>query len=230
MKLNMGSENTQTEGTGILHDVSRRRFLQFAGGIAGAGIILSSCRRTPPDTTYLGTGDIAMLNYLYIMETVLAAFYTRSCQDGPQYYGLTGSELQLLQDQRDHQLAHKGMLKILLGSSAIPDIVTDLSPITFSDRTNTLTHAVTFEDMAVGAYTGAAKRFSDTSYVPLMAKMATVQARHSAYSRDIMTPNSFSDATVVSTSGLGQALAPSAVMAMLAPYIQTHLDATNLPA
>lgn len=230
MKLNMGSENKHIGATGMVQDVSRRRFLQFAGGIAGAGIVLSSCHRTPPDTSYIGSGDTAMLNYLFIMESVLAAFYTRSNQVGPEYYGLTTSELQLLVDLRDHQLAHKGLLKTLLGSSVIPEIVTDLSSVTYSDRTNTLQHTILLEDLAVGAYNGAAKRFVDTSYVAIISKMATVQARHSAYARDILAANTFSDTTIVNTNGLDQALAPATVMAALKPYIQSHLDVTNLPA
>jgi len=230
MSIIKESEHIPAEATGTNQDFSRRKFFRYAGGLAGAGLFLASCRRTPPDTTYLGSGDTALLNYLFIMESVMAAFYTRSYSDGPSYYGLTTSEMQLLGDLRDHQLAHKGLLFQLLGSSAIPQIVTDLSPVTFADRTNTINHAIMFEDMAVGAYNGAAVRFKDTTYVQLMAKMATVQARHAAYVRDITAPNSFSDSTVVNANGLDQTLAPSVVMSMLKPYILTHLDMTNLPA
>ncbi len=226
----LGSANNKKEESGVLQNVSRRGFLKLTGGIAGAGILLSACHKTPPDTIYIGSGDTALLNYLYMMETVMAAFYTRSNAIGPQYYGLTTSELQLLADLRDHQLAHKELLVKLLGTAAIPEIVTDLSPVTFSDRTNTLNHTIMFEDLAVGAYTGAAKRFKDTTYVPLLAKMATVQARHSAYARDILAANTFSDSTIVNSNGMDQALSPVTVMTALQPYIQTHLDMTNLPA
>jgi len=40
--------NEQVEEVDKVYDVSRRRFFQLAGGIAGAGVLLAACRRTPP--------------------------------------------------------------------------------------------------------------------------------------------------------------------------------------
>ena len=210
--------------------VSRRNFLQLTGGATAAGILLAACRRTPPDTIYIGKGDTALLNNLYIMESVFTAVYTQA--NATPYYGMNASELQLTADLRDHAIAHKGLLKYLLNinNSAIPEVVTDLSPITFADRTNTLTHAFMLEDVAVGAYYGAAKRFTDTNNVLTIAKMATVHARHAAYARDILSHNTFSDSTVVNASGLGQAIDPLTVFNVLKPYLQTKFDITNLPA
>ena len=227
MKLNKGSDNQQVAETGIMPGVSRRHFLQLAGGIAGAGLIMSSCAKTPADTVYLGSGDTALLNYLYIMEQVMAAFYKQA--NITQYYGLTAQELTLQADLRDHQYAHKGLLKAILGGSAVPDVVTDLSAVTFADRTNTINHAIMFEDLAVGAYNGVAQYFSDTSYVLLTAKMGTVQARHAAYMRDILSANTFADSTVVTSDGLGQAFSPLTVFPILKQYIQTKFDSTKLP-
>jgi hypothetical protein len=208
--------------------VSRRNFLQLAGGATAAGLLLASCRRTPPDTVYIGTGDTALLNYLYIMETVLAAVYTQA--NITPYYGMNKSELDLLADLRDHQIAHKGLLKHLLGRSVITEVVTELSPITFADRTDTLSKAYALEDLAIGAYYGAAQRFVDTNHVLTVSKMATVQARHSTYAREILSHNTFTDSVVVDLNGLGQVLSPLTVIGVLKPYIQTKLDISNLPA
>ncbi|NDC40779.1 MAG: ferritin-like domain-containing protein [Chitinophagia bacterium] len=209
---------------------SRRGFLQLAGGATAAGLLFAACRRTPPDTIYIGKGDTALLNNLYIMESVFAAVYTQA--NVTPYYGMDRSELQLTADLRDHAVAHKGLLKYLLemSNSAIPEVVTDLNPITFADRTNVLSHAYALEDLAVGAYYGAAKRFTDTNHVLTVAKMATVHARHSAYAREMLTHNTFSDSTVVNASGLGQALDPLTVFNVMKPYLQTKFDITNLPA
>ncbi|MBC7552428.1 MAG: ferritin-like domain-containing protein [Taibaiella sp.] len=227
MKPQIEKESRPDEGISIMHDTSRRRFLQLAGGIAGAGIFVASCRRTPPDTVYVGKGDIAVLNNLYIMEQVLAAFYSQA--NITPYYGLTASELELIDDLRDHQLAHKGILKATLGTNAITDIVTVLTPVTFADRVDVLNHAIVFEDLAVAAYNGAAKYFTDTNYILLTAKMATVQARHSAYAREILSHNTFSDSSVVDVNGLDRALSPLAVFTALKPYIETKFDISNLP-
>lgn len=227
MKLDLGSDNKQIAETGVMHDVSRRRFLQFAGGIAGAGLIVSSCRKTPPDTQFIGRGDTALINYLYLIELVLTAFYTQA--NNTPYYGLTESELQLLADMRDHEYAHRELLKKILGDTAINRVVTNLSPTTFADRTSTLTNSIFLEDLAVAAYNGVAQHFTDTGYVLLVAKMATVKARHAAYSRDILTANTPSDSGVVNNMGLDRAMSPQAVMAALSPWIETKLDYTTLP-
>ncbi len=209
---------------------SRRNFLQLAGGVAGAGLLLASCRRTPPDSYFVGVGDAGLLNYLYMFETVMAAFYTRSYEQGPAYYSMTLSELELLADLRDHQLIHKEFLKQILGRDVMGEILPDLSAITFADRTNTLTHAIALEDMLTGAYAGALTRFTDTTYVAPISKIMTVQARHAAYVRDILTANSFADSVVVDSNGFGQALSPQEVMATLKTYIATHLDYSKVPA
>ena len=231
MKPDSGSQNQQVTETGVTHDVSRRRFFQLAGGIAGVGAVLSvaSCRKTPPDTFFIGRGDTGLLNYLYIVEQVMSAFHAQTNIVGSHYYGLTESELQLIADMRDHQLAHKGLIKGLLGRDAMSTIVVDLSPVTFADRTDTLNHAIMLEDIAAAAYNGVAQYFTDTNYVLLIAKMATVQARHAAYERDILAPNTFSDSTIVNSNGFDRALTPQQVMAALAPYIQTKLDISTLP-
>ncbi len=228
MKLNMGSENTQVEEAGLMHNVSRRNFLALAGGIAGVGMLASSCRRTPPDTVYVGKGDVALLNFLLIVEEVLAAVYTQA--NLTAYYGLTKSELDLMADMRDHQYAHKVLLKKVLGTNAITDVTTVLSKVTYADKTDFLKNSILLEDLAVAAYNGVAKRFTDTNYVLLTAKMATLQARHAAYSRELLAHNSLADTVIVNTDGLDRAMAPIEVYNALAPYIQTKFDISNLPA
>ena len=224
----MESENTQAEETAVMHDVSRRRFFQLAGGLAAVGVFVASCRRTPPDTVYVGKGDVALLNNLLILEEVLSAVYMQA--NLTAYYGLSKSELDLLADMRDHQLAHKELLKKVLGTNAITDVVTVLSAVTYADRNDFLRNSVMLEDIAVAAYNGAAKRFTDTSYVLLTAKMATLQARHSAYSRELLAHNTFADNVIINTNGLDQVMEPLSVFNALKPYIQTKFDISNLPA
>jgi hypothetical protein len=227
MNLNTGADlNHQVDDAP--KGFSRRGFLQLAGGVTAVGVLLASCRRTPPDTIYVGKDDIGVMNYLYVMETILAAVYTQA--NITPYYGMDRSELQLLEDLRDHQIAHRELLKSLLGDNAIPRIVTKLDPITFADRNSTLSRAFELEDMAVGAYTGAIKRLKDTKYVPLLAKMATVQARHAAYARDILSHNNFGNGTVIDANGFGQEVAPPVGMAFLLQYVESKLDIRNLPA
>jgi hypothetical protein len=207
---------------------SRRGFLKLAGGIAGAGVLLSACHTTsPPTNTYLGSGDTALLNFLYVLEQIEAAFYTQAV--ATPYYGLTTLESLCLTDVRDQEIAHMEFLKTLLGKNAISPIKPNLGPVTFADRTSVLTNAAIIEDMVIAGLTGAAGLFSDNSYPQAFCKMVSVEARHSAYFRDILTANSFSDTTVTDINGLGQALSPAAVLASAGAYSHTLFDSSNLP-
>ena len=217
----------QEEATGEGYNLSRRRFFQLTGGIAGAGIILSSCKKTPTSTIFLGTGDTALLNYFYILEQLEAAFYTQAV--ATPYYGITASETQLLADVRDHEIAHKDFLKTLLGTGAITDIVPNLSAVVFADRTSVLSHAYAFEDLGVSAYNGAAELFTNTAYAIELAKIVSVEARHAAYFRDILHYDTFADSTVISPNGLDQKNSPQAVLAIAQAYIQTTFDSRKLP-
>ena len=210
------------------HDVSRRRFFQLAGGIAGAGVLLSACNRSGPTDVYIGSGDTALLNYLYILEQVEAAFYTQAVTTN--YYGITASELQLLTDVRDQEIAHREFLKTLLGTSAIPAINIAFKGVTFADRTSFLTNAAQLEDLVVSGMNGAAPLFTDTDYVTSVSKMVTVEARHSAYFRDVYSYNSFADSTVINSNGLDQNNTPSYVLGMAENnYILTRFDSRLLP-
>ncbi len=226
----MNIENTpvdQVEEMDTVVDSSRRRFFQLAGGIAGAGLLLAACRRSGPTDTYIGERDTALLNFIYILQQLEAAFYIQAV--ATPYYGLTTSESKLLTDVRDQEIAHREYLKALLGKEAIPNITVNFSSVTFADRTSVLTHAALFEDLVITGFNGAAPLFIDTKYVLAFSKMVVVEARHSAYFRDILTYNTFADATVIGSNGLDKASSPSIVLETAANYIQTRFDSSKLP-
>src|ERR1043165_4567048 len=151
----------QVEETEIISDPSRRRFFQLAGGIAGAGLLFAaaSCRRTPASDTFLGEGDVALLNYLYILKQVTSDFYTQAV--ATPYFGISKSENDLQADWRDQEIAHREYFKRLLGKDAVKAIKTQLSAVTFADRKSFLTHSGILEDLSSGAYTGAARLFKN---------------------------------------------------------------------
>jgi hypothetical protein len=227
MKIVNTPGNEQVEEMDKGYDVSRRRFFQLAGGIAGAGILLSACSRTPPSTFFVGSGDTGMMNYLNILEQVQAGFYIQLVKT--PFYGMTASELSCFTDLRDQAIAHQAYWNALAGTSAIKAVVLNLSPVTFADQTSTLNNATILADLAVGAYNGSAQLFQNTDYILTAAKIATVQARRSAYVRDLNNYNSFADSTAVNSNGLDIPINPQNVMATLQGYIQTQFDANKLP-
>jgi len=209
--------------------VSRRRFLQLAGGITGSGLLLAACqKRGAPTDIYMGSGDTALLNFLYILEQIEAAFYIQAV--ATPYYGMDHKEQIALTDVRDQEIAHREFLKTLLGNNAVTNILPNFTSVTFADRTSVLQSATTIEDMVIAGINGAAGLFQDTSYPIAFSKMVSVEARHSAYFRDILTPNSLSDATVTDVNGLGQAIPPATVLATAGSYTHTRFDSSKLPS
>jgi hypothetical protein len=227
MDMNKASADKQVEEMDKVYDVSRRRFFQLAGGIAGAGLLLSACHKTtPPTDIYLGADDVALLNYLYVLQQVEATFYIQACNT--PYYSLTQSELQLQVDVRDQEIAHREFLKSLLGNNAVPNIVTNFSMVTFADRGSFLTNAYTLEDLVITGMNGCVHLFKNTNYALEVSKMVTVEARHSAYFRDILKYNTFSD-TVIDSHGLDGAASPAVVFEKAKAYVQTRFDSSRLP-
>jgi len=57
------------------------------------------------DVVYLGTGDIALLNYAYVLEQLEAAFYT-AVMASP-YSGMSRYERSVLSDVKGHEIADR---------------------------------------------------------------------------------------------------------------------------
>lgn len=126
-------------------------------------------------------------------------------------------------------MAHREFFKNALGSKAIPALEVDFSTINFGSRDSVLGTAKAFEDLGVSAYNGAGKLITDPTYLVLAGKIVSVEARHAAYIRDLISPGSFADSTVIDANGLDKSRTPMEVLAIAGTYIKTKIDASNLP-
>ena len=211
-------------------ELPRRNFLKYTGATLAASAFLA-CKKdndtTPSTGIDLGSGDIGILNYAYALEQLEAAFYIKVIQT--PYASMPAAELQLLTDIRDHEIAHREFFKAALGASAIPALEVNFTSINFNDRTSVLTTAKTFEDLGVSAYNGAGKLIADANYLLLAGKIVSVEARHAAAIRDLITNGTFADSTVIDSNGLDKANSPATVLNAAAPYLVTALNASNLP-
>ena len=90
--------------------------------------------------------------------------------------------------------------------------------------------AKAFEDLGVSAYNGAGRYLASVDYLLLAGKIVSVEARHAAYIRDLLSNGSFADSTVIDANGLEMSRKPRAVLSIAAPYIKTKLNASSLPA
>lgn len=213
---------------------SRRNFLMMTGLVAGSGLLLEACndrssmvKPDDPDLVNLGSGDIGILNYAYALEQLEAAFYTQVAMN--PYANISSSELALLSDIRDHEIAHREFFKKALGDKAIRDLEVDFSKIDFNNRNSVLQAAKTFEDLGVSAYNGAGKLITTPDYLVIAGKIVSVEARHAAYIRDLLSNGSFADNTVVDSNGLDKSRMPTEVLTAAAPFIKTRITGQDLP-
>ena len=147
----------------------------------------------------LSSGDKGILNYAYALEQLEAAFYIQVITT--QYSGATSDEISLLTDIRDHEIAHREFFKAALSTSAIPGLEVNFTAIDFSSRDSVLGTAKAFEDLGVSAYNGAGQLRTNPDYLVVAGKIVSVEERHAAYIRDVLSSGSFADMTAVHANG-----------------------------
>lgn len=221
---------TQIETEGV--NLARRSFLRYAGaGVATVGVLAAaSCHkdRTPTPTTGIdigATGDVAILNYAYALEQLEAAFYINVAAH--MYTGASADEIALLTDIRDHEVAHRQFFKAALGTNAIQSLTPNFSAIDFSSRTSVLAAAKAFEDTGVSAYNGAGYLIQSPTYLTLAGKIVSVEARHASYIRDLISPGSFGDTTILDVNAMDKQQTIPQVLAIANTYLTTKVNASN---
>jgi len=224
----------------------RRRFLRYAGFTAvTATTILAACENATMEPSTmggmgarvaadgsidLGSGDVGILNYAYALEQLEYAFYVRVI--ATPYAGMSAMERSILTDIRDHEKVHRDFFRAALGGAAIPALTPNFSAINFGDRNSVLTTARTFEDLGVSAYNGAGKLLSDGNNLSTAGKIVSVEARHAAVIRELLSPFTASfagDDVVTSDTALDVVNMPGTVLAAAQPFIVERITASNLP-
>jgi hypothetical protein len=143
------------------------------------------------------------------------------------FHGASFEEIQVLEDLRQHEVAHRDFFKAALGANAIPDLEFDFSAVDFGSRESVLATAQTFEDLGVAAYNGAGSLLENADLLVVAGKIVSVEARHAAAIQDLVNPGgAFVDFI---KDGLDRAFMPSEVLKAAAPFIVTKIDASNLP-
>ncbi|MBO9729855.1 MAG: ferritin-like domain-containing protein [Chitinophaga sp.] len=214
--------------------LGRRKFLSYLGLAATSATVIAACSNDkndnntmPPGSIDLGTGDIGILNYAYALEQLEAAFYTQVMAS--PFSGITANEQSLLTDIRDHEIAHREFFKAALGTMAIKNLEVNFSSVNFGSRDSVLATAKAFEDLGVSAYNGAGQLLKDSNYLLLAGKIVSVEARHAALIRDLISNGSFADSTVINANGLDLASKPADVLMTASTFLKSKLYAGNLP-
>ena len=220
---------------------SRRDFLKRSALAGGVIVFASACSDSSlldpdpdPEAATFGTGNVAVLNYAYLLEQLEAAFYIAVVNDF--YSGATDEERSLLSDLRDHEVAHRDFLAVALGSAALPEIEFDFSAVDFGSRTSVLSTARTFEDLGVSAYNGAGRLFTadadGAALLTIAGKIVSVEARHAAAVRSMISanPQAFAGDDVVDGNGLDVLRRPDQVLAAAGDFVVTPLDPSGIPS
>jgi rubrerythrin len=130
--------------------------------------------------------DVKILNYALTLEFLEAAFYKQAVAN--QAFGDSPALKAFAQTVAEHEAKHVAFLKKALGSAAIKspsfafgDTVTD--PAKFAATAQVL------EDTGVSAYLGQVGNVSQRAVLSAAGTIATVEARHAAWIRDINGTN-----------------------------------------
>lgn len=228
----------------LLQPLERRSFLRYAGVTACAtGLLLAGCDDDDDDMggtdstmVNVGSGDVGVLNYAYALEQLEAAFYTQ-LRTGTYYTGLaaTSAEKQILDDLYYHEVIHREFFKAAItanNATPIKALEVDFAAVNFNDRTSVLNTAKTFEDLGVAAYNGAGKYLTNPTFLTLAGKIVSVEARHAALIRDLVSEASFVDADVVriADTGLEISKEPSVVVTAANGFLKagSKLDVSGI--
>lgn len=164
--------------------ITRARFLRGAlfagGGVLIGGVPLLS---RAPKIVHARTGqstDDKILNFALLIEYLEEGFYL----DALSKNALSGELLLFAQEVSAHEAAHVQLLREALGNNARPRPTFD-----FGDDTNHprrfASAAVVLEETGSGAYIGQGANMSRGVAV-IAARIASVEARHCAWIRDIL--------------------------------------------
>jgi hypothetical protein len=181
-----GAARDAAEAAGL----DRSDFLK-KGALAGGGLlvgsamfsgVLSSAEAAISSTRRSAGNDVKILNYALTLELLEAAFYEQAVAN--QAYGANAALKQFAEVVAVHERKHVNFLKGALGSKAIKSPTFDFG----NAVTDTATFAATaqvLEDTGVSAYLGQVGNISVKGTLAAAATIATVEARHAGWIRNI---------------------------------------------
>lgn len=208
---------------------NRNRFIKsLFWGSTALYIGFDACKASPNSgSNGFGTGDIGLLNFLYVVEQVQSKFYLQWLSKLQPNTNVSFQSF--LTDISLHQLAHCEFYNSALGTNALPLIEVDFSTIDFTSNSMVLVIAEKLQNAELGAYLGIARYFQSSAFLTISQKIASVEARHASYITGLNNPSSFIDPSLVNNSGIENFQTISQTLSVFGFYIKSSLDTNNLP-
>jgi hypothetical protein len=219
---------------------SRREFLRVIG--VGATIALlpgfaAACGSdsvTGPSNDIAGSGepllidfesgDAAILQLASVVEQIQGDFYSRAVAAFATS-NIPAAEQAILTEIRDHELAHRAYFDGTLGADAARTATPTFRGIDFNDRTAVLTAARSIEDLGIATYNGVAQYLTGPDALLVMAKIVSVEGRHSAVIRDLQEPST----AVFSPTPSDTVSRPATSAVTIQSYLVDKLGFANIP-
>jgi len=218
----------------------RRDFLRLAA-MGGMGVflpaVLAACNNDDPlgpPATKAGFNfdtDRGALNLAYAYAQFMADFYARVLTD--PFVGITTTEGSSITGISGHKSSQRTTLQRLIPSGRITDaLLFNFNSIDFSQRSDVMSFAQTFEDLGVAAVNGSVLTVTDATNLTLLGKIVSVWGRHAAVIRDLndMAASRARDSFAASANaqGLDPASATADVVQAIQPYILTTLATSGV--
>ncbi len=233
MKRQMSSPPLQDEKVISSFGIQRRNMLKFFGASAAVVALGTACNNDDDvdentDTgVFLGTGDFQILNFAYALEQLEAAFYTQVVTSAG-FNSMSAIEKTYMMDIKDHEVAHREFFKAALGSNAIQGLTPNFSAVDFTTRAGILATSKALEDTGVSAYNGAARYLADVNFLLAAGKIVSVEARHAALIRDLISNGTFADD--LDANALDISKPPTAIVDIANAFLTTKISKRGLPA
>ena len=225
---------------GLSAATSRREFLRVVGLgttialLPGFAAACGSDSVTGPSNEIAGSGepllidfasgDAAILQLASVVEQIAADFYSRAVAAFATS-NVTAVEQAVLTEIRDHELAHRAFLDGTLGADASRTATPTFRGVDFADRVAVLTTARTIEDLGVATYNGAAQYLTSTDTLLAVAKIVSVEGRHSSAIGDLQEPKT----AAFSPTASDDVWRPAKSAAAIQSYLVDKLAFANLP-
>ena len=221
-----------------LHAVGTRRDFFRLVGLGGALVLLpgffAACESDDvtglpgsgdPIVIDFSTGDVAFLQLAHVLEQLEADFYDRVVAAFAQS-NFTTTEQALLTDIRNHEVVHRAFLESMLGAGVAFTVTPAYKGLAFTDRTTVLAFAKSVEDLGIAMYNGAAQYLTGPDTLLVLAKIVSVEGRHSTAIRDLQEAKS----ATFSPDPSDDVWRPAKSAASIQTYLVDKLGFANIPA